>query len=133
MDLIKEPQQVITKIDMNDPLFEQKLAVAKQEEAAVDQIVKQTSDLFGAKVEIMGYNLIQNGPETRLVLTLGIARKEVTPMPNNETPSPKTAETATTPVTGPTPKDEQVAAAPREPGTPVTTVPTPENPGPSMQ
>ena len=75
LDLIKEPQPVITKIDMDSPLYEEKLAVAKKEEQAVNDIVAKTSELFGAKVETLGYNMVQNGAESKLVLTLSITKK----------------------------------------------------------
>lgn len=77
LDLIKEPKQIITRIDMTDPLFEQKLVIAKQEEAAVNKIVELTGELFGAKVEILSYNLMQGEGQERMLLSLSISRKEV--------------------------------------------------------
>lgn len=105
---------------MNDPLFEEKVAVAKKEEVAVNQIVKTTEDLFNAKVIVEGYNLVQGGNETRLILTLGISRKEVTqPMQDDPTtPAPETP-ASETPATTPA-EDTTTTTAPATPETPAS-------------
>ncbi len=80
LDLQLEPKQVITSFDMSDPLFEQKIAIARKEEELVESVIKLLSEGFGASVSVGAYNMVSDRASGNNALMLQlIIKKSETP------------------------------------------------------